>query len=113
MLGGNHNPRGEQQVAPRPAAGDEDVLDRMCWGGHSDIESDNAITELLIYSITRFRYTHSSAPFFQIQMYPTTRTARKTIISMKPNMRSALNCTAQGNRKMVSTSNTTNRMATM
>jgi len=58
-------------------------------------------------------YTHSSAPFFQIQMYPTTRMARKINISISPNMPRALKRTAQGNRKMVSTSKTTNRIATM
>ena len=58
-------------------------------------------------------YTHSKAPFFQIQIYPTIRMPRKIIISSNPNKPSSLNCTAHGNRKMVSTSKTTNRMATM
>jgi len=58
-------------------------------------------------------YTHSNAPFFQIQMYPTIRMPRKIIISSSPNRPSSLNCTAQGNRKTVSTSKTTNRMATI
>jgi hypothetical protein len=58
-------------------------------------------------------YTHSRAPFFQIQMYPTIRMPRKISISSSPNRPSSLNCTAQGKRKIVSTSNTTNRMATM
>ena len=58
-------------------------------------------------------HTHSRAPFFQIQMYPTIRMARKISISINPNMPSALNFTAHGNRKIVSTSNTTNRMATI
>ncbi len=58
-------------------------------------------------------YTHSNAPFFQIQMYPTIRMPRKIIISSSPNKPSSLNCTAQGNRKTVSTSKTTNRMATI
>ena len=58
-------------------------------------------------------YTHSSAPFFQIQIYPTTRIAKKISISINPNSPSALNRTAQGNKKIVSTSNTTKRIAMM
>ena len=58
-------------------------------------------------------YTHSSAPFFQIQMYPTIRISKKTSISTSPNTPRALNFTAHGNRKIVSTSKTTNRMATI
>src|ERR1019366_1748125 len=60
-----------------------------------------------------YAYTHSSAPFFHIQMYPTIRMPRKISISSRPNRPSSLNCTAQGNRKMVSTSKTTNKMATI
>src|SRR6266496_3204349 len=55
-------------------------------------------------------YTHSNAPFFQIQIYPTSRMPRKTSISIKPNTPRYLNFTAQGKRKMVSTSKTTNNM---
>src|SRR5260370_14244683 len=58
-------------------------------------------------------YTHSSAPFFHIHTYPTTRMPRNTSISTSPKTPSALNFTAQGNRKIVSTSNTTKRMAMM
>jgi hypothetical protein len=58
-------------------------------------------------------YTHSKAPFFQTQMYPTIKMARKMTISSRPNTPNALNFTAHGNRKIVSTSKTTNRMAMM
>ena len=58
-------------------------------------------------------YTHSSAPFPQTQMNPTIRMTRKTSISKSPNVPSALNLTAQGKRKIVSTSNTTKRIAMM
>ena len=63
--------------------------------------------------MTHLNYTHSSAPFFQTQMYPTIRIARKISISSSPNNPNALNFTAQGNRKMVSTSKTTKRIAMM
>jgi hypothetical protein len=36
-------------------------------------------------------YTHSRAPFFHIQMYPTIRMPRNTSISRNPNIPSALN----------------------
>jgi hypothetical protein len=67
------------------------------------------------YQITQLQnvYTHSNAPFFQTQMYPTIRMAKKITISSRPNSPNALNFTAHGNKKIVSTSNTTNRMAMM
>jgi len=68
------------------------------------------ITQLPNYKMS---YTHSSAPFFHTQMYPTIRITRKINISISPNSPNALNFTAQGKRKMVSTSNTTNRIAMM
>src|SRR5208282_1815903 len=58
-------------------------------------------------------YTHSSAPFFHIHTYPTIRMPRKTSISISPKTPSALNFTAHGNRKIVSTSKITNSMAMM
>src|SRR5208282_908465 len=60
---------------------------------------------------TRRAYTHSRAPFFHIHIKPTIRMPRKTSISISPKMPSALNFTAQGNRKIVSTSKITNSMA--
>ena len=62
---------------------------------------------------THTRYTHSRAPFPQTQIYPTIRMARKIRISSSPNSPNALNFTAQGNKKIVSTSNTTNKIAMM
>ena len=68
------------------------------------------ITKLLYYKIP---YTHSSAPFFHTQTYPAIRITRKISISTRPNRPNALNFTAHGNRKIVSTSNTTNKIAMM
>ena len=95
----DHDARGEKQVSPGPAARAEGLF------GSSGIGNGRIWP--------RGSYTHSSAPFFQIHMYPTIRMPRKTSISISPKTPSALNFTAQGNRKMVSTSNTTNRMAMM
>src|ERR1019366_10265268 len=90
----DHDARREPQVPPGPAARAEGLI------GNSRIG-------------TRRSYTHSSAPFFQIHTYPTIRMPRKTSISIRPKMPRALNFTAQGNRKIVSTSKTTNNMAMM
>src|SRR6185503_14149429 len=58
-----------------------------------------------------FDQAHSRAPFFQTYAYPTIRMPRKTTISMSPNIPMARIFTAHGNRKIVSTSNTTNSTA--
>jgi hypothetical protein len=76
---------------------------------------DVAQSQLPNYKMTQLQnfYTHSSAPFFHTQTYPAIRITRKINISTSPNSPKALNFTAQGNRKIVSTSNTTNRIAMM
>jgi len=88
----DHDARRKPKIPLSPAAGGEGLVGRSrIWTGRS--------------------YTHSSAPFFQIHTYPTIRMPRNTSISISPKRPRALNFTAQGNRKIVSTSKTTNRMA--
>ena|ERR1035437_91817 len=107
------------EVARQPLAkalSSGDPLTRRTTRANPKQKSPSALTTQMgpiVYAGCRYNYTHSSAPFFQIQMYPTIRMPRKIIISSKPNKPSSLNCTAHGNRKMVSTSKTTNRMATI
>src|SRR5450830_1339539 len=69
-------------------------------GGREDVVRERVLDQ-----------AHERAPRRHAYTYPTTRITRKTSISTRPNSLSLWYMTAHGNRKIVSTSNTTNRTA--
>lgn len=108
---------GKEKIALGPPARGKSLSGRGIWrvgsGSGQWYEPRYRTANSPNYKVTQNFYTHSSAPFFHTQTYPAIRITRKISISTRPNRPNALNFTAHGNRKIVSTSNTTNKIAMM